>query len=677
MARESKAEQLSRMHSEARREFDEIQSAIYAERMQCLEDRRFYSIAGAQWEGSLGEQFENRPRLEVNKIRLGVLRIITEYRNNRISVSFLSRDGKGDDKAAEVCASLYRADEQDCTANEAYDNAFEEAVGGGFGAWRLRSCEEDDDDRYDDEERKQRIKVEPIYDADSSVFFDLNAKRQDKRDARTCFVLTPITRSAFIEQYGEDPASWDKEVNQVEFDWYTPDVVYVAEYYRVAEVTETLHVFRGLAGKDDEVEHTGEELDEDGGELRTRLEAMGYNEVRRRRVTRRKVRKLIMSGSQVLKDCGYIAGRNIPIIPVYGNRWYVDNIERCMGHVRMAKDAQRLKNMQLSKLAEIAASSSVEKPILTPEQIVGHQQMWAEDNLEDYPYLLINPITNPDGTQTIGGPVAYTKSAQLPPALAALLQITEADMRDILGNQDGAEKMVSNISGKAVEMIQTRIDGLAGIYMSNLAKAMKRCGEVWLDMARDVYVEESRTMKTVDAQGDIGSVVVNVPKYDKDGEEVVDNDMGAARFDVVVTVGPSSESKRAATVRSLTGMLQLATDDETRTVLTAMAMANMDGEGVGEVRDYFRKKLLRIGAAKPTEEEAQAMAMEAQAAGAQQDPNAVYLAAASEEAVAKAAKARADTMATVATAEKTRAETEKTRAQTAEIAAGLVRPMGG
>ena len=40
-----------------------------------------------------------------------------------------------------------------------------------------------------------------------------------------------------------------------------------------------------------------------------------------------------------------------------------------------------------------SALSSVEKPILTPEQVAGHQVMWAEDNLKDYPYLLINPIT--------------------------------------------------------------------------------------------------------------------------------------------------------------------------------------------------------------------------------------------------------------------------------------------
>jgi hypothetical protein len=37
-----------------------------------------------------------------------------------------------------------------------------------------------------------------------------------------------------------------------------------------------------------------------------------------------------------------------------------------MGAVRLAKDSQRLKNMQLSKLAEISAYSAARKPIIDP-----------------------------------------------------------------------------------------------------------------------------------------------------------------------------------------------------------------------------------------------------------------------------------------------------------------------
>jgi len=50
-------------HAELLEEFDDIVSASLDERKQCVEDRRFYSIAGAQWEGALGDQFENKPKL--------------------------------------------------------------------------------------------------------------------------------------------------------------------------------------------------------------------------------------------------------------------------------------------------------------------------------------------------------------------------------------------------------------------------------------------------------------------------------------------------------------------------------------------------------------------------------------------------------------------------------------
>jgi hypothetical protein len=653
MARISKEQRLANIHADALGDFDTIQSALRDERLQCLQDRRFYSLAGAQWEGPLNDQFENKPKFEVNKVHLAIIRIINEYRNNRITVDFVAKDGeKESDKLADTCDGLYRADEQDSVADEAYDNAFEEAVGGGFGAWRLRTEYEDEED---EENERQRIRIEPIFDADSSVFFDLYAKRQDKADARFCYVIYSMTRDSYKDEWGDDPASWPKIVHQYEFDWCTPDVVYVAEYYRVEDVTETIRIFRNIDGTEERYRQS--DFDEDES-LEESLLAIGSVEVRQRKVKRRRVHKYIMSGGRILEDAGYIAGKNIPIVPVYGKRWFVDNIERCMGHVRLAKDAQRLKNMQLSKLGEISALSSVEKPILTPEQIAGHQVMWSEDNIKDYPYLLINPVTGPNGEQQISGPVAYTRSAAVPPALAGLLQVTEQDMNDILGNQQGGEKIVSNISGKAVEMIQQRLDMQTFIYMSNFAKAMKRCGEIWLSMAKDIYVEEGRKMKVITSDMETDMVELMKPMVEESGKVVMANDLSAANFDVDVDVGPTSSSKRAATVQALTGMLAITNDPETQQVLQAMTMMNMEGEGIWEVRDYFRKKLVRMGVIQPTEAEMEEMMVEIQ--GQQQDPNAIFLQAAAEEAVAKAARARADTVETIAEAEYKRAKTAET-----------------
>ena len=653
MARIPNDQRLANLHAEALRQFNDIQTALRDERLQCLQDRRFYSLCGAQWEGPLWDQYENKPKFEVNKIMLAVIRIVNEYRNNRITVDYVSKDGTENDKLAEVCDGLYRADEQASVADEAYDNAFEEAVGGGIGAWRLRTVYEDEEDP---ENERQRIRFEPIFDADSSVFFDLNAKRQDKSDAKYAFVVNSMTRESYKEIYNDDPTDWPKIIHQYEFDWSTPDIVFVAEYYKLEEKTETIRIFQAIDGTEERYTATDFADDET---LEETLLAIGTREIRQKRVKRMRVRKYIMSGGKVLEDAGYIAGKCIPIVVVYGKRWFVDNIERCMGAVRLAKDAQRLKNMQLSKLGEISALSSIEKPIMTPEQVAGHQLMWAEDNLRDYPYLLINPVTGPDGSQSISGPVAYTKSAAIPPAMAALLQITEQDMQDILGNPQGADKIVSGVSGKAVEMIQTRVDMQTFIYMSNFAKGMKRCGEIWLSMARDIYTEDKRKMKTIAPTGEAGMVELMQPMIDpQSGAMMMKNDLSSATFDVVSEVGPSSSSKRAATVRALTGMLQITTDPETAQVLTAMAMMNMEGEGVGDANAYFRKKLLRMGVVQPTDDEAQELMAEMQ--GKPQDPNAMYLQAAAENEMAKAAKARADTVETVASAELKRAQTLET-----------------
>ena len=652
----SKAEKLAKIHEEAVRRFGKIQSAVRDERLQCLQDRRFYSVSGAQWEGPLGQQFENKPRFEVNKIHLAVIRIINDYRNNRIGVMFNSKDGAESEKLADVCASLHRADEQDSGAEEAYDNAFEEAVGGGFGAWRLRADYENDEDEDDE---RQRIRIEPIFDADSSVFFDLDAKRQDKADAKFAFVLTAMTYDAYAELYDDSPTSWPKMIHQRMFDWLTPDVVYVAEYYEVEAQAETLHIYRGVAG--DERKHRDSDFDADE-DLESQLQATGYREVRTKKLKTRRVHKYLLSGKGILEDCGLIAGKNIPIVPVYGKRWFVDNVERCMGHVRLAKDAQRLKNMQLSKLGEYAAYSAIAKPIFTPEQVAGHQVMWAEDNLKNYPYLLINQLTDANGQPALVGPASYTQAPDIPPAMAALLGVTEQDMTDVLGNQQGGEQIQSNISGKAVELIQTRLDMQTFIYVSNFAKARKRSAEIWLSMAKDVLIEDGRKMKGVSESGESESIGLMNPMLDEYGGVQYENDLSAADFDIAVDVGPSSASKKQAVVRSLLGMLQITQDPETQQVLSAMALMNMEGEGISEVRDYYRKKLLRMGAIKPTDEEAQDLAAEAQqqAANQQPDPNAIYLQAAAEEAQAKATKAQADTVLTLAKAEETKANTAAT-----------------
>ena len=162
-------------------------------------------------------------------------------------------------------------------------------------------------------------------------------------------------------------------------------------------------------------------------------------------------------------------------------------------------------------------------------------------------------------------------------------------------------------------------------------------------------------MKTVSQSGELGTIELAEPVIDPETTRTVyRNDLSRAKFDTVVTVGPSSDSKRAATVRSLIGMLQFATDPETQTVLTSMIMMNMEGEGLKETREFFRKRLVRMGAIEPNEEEMEEMQAELQS----QKPDA------NEELIlAEAERSRSSALLNQAKVEETAAKTAKTMAE--------------
>ena len=656
MPRESKTARLARIHQEALHAFDTVQSASFDERRQCAEDRRFTSIAGAQYEGPIGEMLEGKPKLEFNKVQTSVVRIINEKRNSNIGISFVPREASADadDDLADLCAGLLRADEYDSGADEAYDNAFEEGVSGGMGAALVRADYVDEDD---EEDERQRICIEPIYDADTSVFFDLDAKRQDKSDARECWVIKAMARESFKAKTGRDPADWPKDTQDVQFDWCTPDVVYICDFYKVDKVKRTYEVWVSPTGDEKRISDDDHDSDEEYEAETAEMTTLGWRLDRTEKREKRVVSKYLMDGGGIIGDPDDIAGDCIPVVPYYGKRWYVDNVERMCGVARYVKDSQRLKNMQLSKLAETAALSAREKPIFTSEQIEGHENRWAEDNVKDWPYLTVNGVDNAGQPLPIG-PQNYTKPPMVPPAMAALIQQSEAEIRDILGSPEQAEKLLSGVSGKAVEMVQQRVDGLAAIYLTNYAKFLRRMAKVWLGMAAEVYVEPRRKVRVMSEDGEASFKEINKPKLGKSGQLLEGVDLERAKFDVYADVGPSSQSARQATVRALTGMMTLTQDPEDLKILTSLALMNIEGEGMGDVRRFYRKRLVSLGAVEPTEEERG----ELEAAAAQQkpDPQAAFL-------ESEAQKNMADSQRTMADARRIVADTAKTEAETLKI----------
>jgi hypothetical protein len=628
------SKRLQDVHARALKRMDAVWSIQNEERAECLDDRRFCTIRGAQWDDDWSTQFENAPKMEVDKTHKELVRIFSEYRNNRISVDFRPDDQNGDDDTADALDGLYRADFEDC-GQEAQDNAFEEGVAGGMGAWRLRACYEDEGDPDNDH---QRIAFEPITDADQRVFWDPEAKRQDKADAKWCIVLTPLSKDAFEEMYGDkadsDFAEWPVQT----FKWHTDDAVYLGEYYEIEDVRTDKYVLTHPV-----IEEEKTLYDPDGEKL-SELGAQGWQVSRIRKAKKPQVMKYTLSGAEVLEE-EKIAGPNIPVITYYAKRWVVENIERCAGHVRKAKDPQRIYNAEVSRLAEIAAMAPFEKPIFDPEQIAGLENEWAQGNIKRTPYALARALRNEDGGIVQTGPVGKVEPPQVPAPLAALIQVAGQDIAEITGSSEQADEVPANTSAQAIELVHQRIDSKTFIYTDNFGTAVRRCGTVWKGMAAELYVEEGRKMRAIDEKGGDTYITLGEQGLAKDGQQAAKN-VFDGKYRCIVDVGPSSRTRRDATVRSLVGIGEVAAraqDMELSAACIAGALAEMDGEGISDLKKWVRMRAIKAGILQPTDDEKEELQKAAQsAAQAPPDPGAQLLAAKVEEAHASAIQKTAD-----------------------------------
>jgi hypothetical protein len=369
------------------------------------------------------------------------------------------------------------------------------------------------------------------------------------------------------------------------------------------------------------------------------LKARGWKMSTKKR-RRQRVHKYTMSGAEVLEDNGLIAGPNIPIVPVYGKRWFVDNQERFRGHVSKLMDAQRNYNAMISKLAEINALSPREKPIFLAEQMPSNlKTLWAEQEQARHPYALVNPVIDADGKYVAMGPIGKIEPPQLPPVTATLIQLAGNDLSS--ETDDGSDEVKANTSTEAMEFAATRIDAKSGLYLDNMAQSVQREGEIFLGMAPECYFEPGRTVETMTEDGDDGEATLHEPFTDKQGVHRVRNDFSSGRYKVIADVTEATATRRDKTVRQMLGLAELfiqANDQDGAKAAMVTASLNMDGEGLGDFQKWNRKRGVSMGLVEPNEEE------KAQAAEAEQQPDPTQELVAAEAALkaAQAQKAQAD-----------------------------------
>jgi hypothetical protein len=624
------------------------------EQIKANSDMRFVHVDGGMWEGHLEDIYGDRAKFEFDLASQYLDRFIGEWNENRVSVEFKPKDHKTSDDDSELMNGIYRADYSEYFGETAVDNAVDEAACCGYGAFILRTCYEDESDEEND---LQRISWGDIHSAYSHVYWDSSARCIDKRDARWCTVLEPYTDRGFRDIWPDkDPVSAyaPEDSRHLDTALTSVDTVFIATRYDVVKKFEDLFIYNDL---------------ENGDQVRVYADAhekikdeMAANEfmkfVRKRRILRQTVQKTVFSGSSILEKSRRIAGKWIPVIPVYGHRVYVDGIERYRGLIRKIKDPSRLFNMQVSQLAENAAGNGQEIPIFAPEQMDNQyiKNIWANKNNE--PYLLAVPLYDEDGKILHAGPTGYQKPAGIDQTTAALMQVVMTFLHEHTGGAP-QETINPDMSGKAIQALMKRENMNTQNIQDNIRNAIRWSGEVYLEMARDVYDSE-RMLNIIGRDGSEKSVQLFETVLDEESGKIQQiNRLDGKRFKTIADTGPAYETLREQTVEDLKGTLEalngLGKGEQYADAIIAIILENISGVGLGPLKDLNRKLMLTQGLVKPETDEEKQMLAEmqkpkddpeadlARAAARQQDAEAQSLLASSEQKRADAAKKAAET----------------------------------
>jgi hypothetical protein len=584
-------------------------------RKKMIETARFVRVPGAMWEGSTNagwtlddDRFQKYPRFELNKVGREVDRIITDYRLNRIAVNFRPKDTQASEELADKLNGKFRADFQESNGPEAVDNAYDDGVTGGMGAFRMDTELEDE---FDPDNEARHIVFYPIYDPASCLFVDLDSKMYDRSDAMWMAELFSMTPEKYEERYPDALAPEDLMAidSGKQFDWATKDAIYIARYYEVKiEDTTVISYKNPITGE------TAVYDEDDIEQIEDELRAAGWQKQKDRKIKRRKVYCGLMTGGEWLEEPKLIPFEWIPIFIFNARRSFIDNQERVSGHATQALDAQRLENLIVSMMADQAAQSGGDNiPIMDIDMIPGKlADAWGERNTKRPAYLPSKSLRNAAGEVVQpAGPLGYTPATPLSPALAAVLQYTGSTIQQIVGSSQ-VESLPSNLATETVEAIFARMDGQGALYMDNLGKTLRHCGRVYLSASRKVYgSEEYVRIKNEDGTDDL--VLMSGKVIDRQTKEAVAiNDLKRGKYEVEADVGESSQTKRVATVRSLTNLLQsMGPADPNAAVVMGLIIMNMDGEGLQDFKEYSRRQMLLNGIVKPQTDEEKEMVAQA------------------------------------------------------------------
>jgi hypothetical protein len=581
------ADVLARM----RKRLEQSLSAYSESRDSELDDLRF--MAGSpdnrwQWPQEVlatrgavqGQTINARPCLTINKLPQHVRQVTNDQRQNRPSGKVIPVDDKADIEVAEVFNGMVRHIEYMSDADVVYDTACDNQVTYGEGYFRILT-EYCDETSFDQDLRLQRIRNS------FSVYMDPHIQDPCGSDAEYCFITEDMPQSEFERLFPDaEPISsiairgvGDEAMSQ----WIMEDTVRIAEYFYAVYEKATLHLY-----PNNQTAYAG------SPEAR-QMEMMGVRPLRTREVDIRKIKWMKTNGYEILEENDW-PGKWIPVIRVIGNEFEVDGRLYISGLVRNAKDAQRMYNYWVSQEAEMLALAPKAPFIGYAGQFEGYEHQWKTANVQNYPYLEVNP----DVTDGQGAVLPLPARAQPPLAQTGLIQAkmgASDDIKSTTGYYDSSLGETSNErSGRAILARERQGDTGSYHYIDNLARAIRYGTRQLVDLIPKIY-DTQRIARIIGIDGETDTARID-PTQAEPVREIRDQsgiviakiyNPSVGKYDVAVTTGPSYLTKRQEAMDAMGQILQA--NPNLWAVAGDLFVKNMDWPGAQEIAKRLQKTI--------------------------------------------------------------------------------------
>jgi len=542
-----------------------------------------------QWDEAVKKNRESdpdgpRPCLTLDKTNQYIRQICNDQRQNRPAILVRPVDDYSDIETAKVYKGIIRHIEDRSNADLAYDTAFEHAVDGGFGYWRILA-EYSDPLSFDQELLIKRIRNR------FSVTCDPMGVCPAGSDKEYWFIAEELNEKEFKKDYPDaSPINWDFVQDEQRI-WLNDKKITIAEYY--CYDSENVNILL----LDDGSVVTQSEWDKDIEDLYyldPMTQAMVKKEVVRERETEKRTVQWYKLNNQEVLDHRELPGQWIPMVQVIGNELDIEGKLHKTGAVNQAvMDGQNMYNYSASAYVEQVALQPKAPYIAADEQIEDYEDDWSQANVRNLAVLKYKAVTE-------DGRLLPAPQRQAPPQVAvgwaAQLQNFEHDIRSAFGmyreslGDEGQAK-----SGRALLMKQREADSNVFHYIDNLSRSISHTGRILVDYIPSYY----DTAKVARILGDdyTPEMIELNPEQEESFLEYKDNEgktrksynLSVGKFDVTVETGPSHSTKRQEAVDALTQMSQ--SNPDLLSIIGDIMFRNMDWHGAEEVAERLKKML--------------------------------------------------------------------------------------